>query len=31
VWDYFGSRFTVVGHAIIEPLDHYVKARFRPA
>jgi hypothetical protein len=31
VWDYFGSRFKVVGHAIIEPLDHYVKARFRPA
>jgi len=31
VWDYFGSRFQILGHAIIEPLDHYVRARFRPA
>ncbi len=31
VWDYFGSRFKVVGHAIIQPLDHYVRARLRPA
>ena len=27
VWDYLGSRFKIVGHAIIEPLDHYVRAR----
>ena len=25
IWDYLGSRFKVVGHAIIEPLDHYVR------
>ena len=31
VWDYLGSRFRVVGHAIVEPLDHYVRARTRPA
>jgi Transposase IS66 family len=31
VWDYLGSRFKIVGHAIIEPLDHYVRARLRPA
>jgi hypothetical protein len=31
IWDYLGSRFKVVGHAIIEPLDHYVRARLRPA
>jgi hypothetical protein len=31
VWDYFGSRFKVVGHVIIQPLDHYVRARLRPA
>jgi hypothetical protein len=31
VWDYLGSRFKVVGHALIEPLDHYVRARIRPA
>ena len=31
VWDYLGSRFRIVGHAIIEPLDHYVRARLRPA
>jgi hypothetical protein len=31
VWDYLGSRFKIVGHAIIEPLDHYVRARIRPA
>jgi len=24
--DYLGSRFKIVGHAIIEPLDHYVRA-----
>jgi hypothetical protein len=31
VWDYLGSRFKVLGHALIEPLDHYVRARIRPA
>jgi Transposase IS66 family len=31
LWDYLGSRFKVVGHAIIEPLDHYVRMRIRPA
>ena len=31
VWDYLGGRLKVVGAAIIEPLDHYVRARLRPA
>ena len=31
VWDYLGSRFKVAGHAIIQPLDHYVRAQFHPA
>ena len=31
IWDYLGSRFKVAGAAIIEPLDHYVRARLRPA
>ena len=31
IWDYLGSRFKVAGAAIIQPLDHYVRARFRPA
>jgi hypothetical protein len=31
VWDYLASRFKIVGHAIIEPLDHYVRNRLRPA
>jgi hypothetical protein len=31
VWDYLGSRLKVVGAAIIEPLDHYVRVRTRPA
>jgi len=31
VWDYLGSRLKVAGHAIIEPLDYYVRARLRPA
>jgi hypothetical protein len=31
IWEYLGSRFKVAGHAIIEPLDHYVRARVRPA
>ena len=30
-WDYLGSRFKVVGAAIVKPLDHYVRARLRPA
>ena len=30
LWDYLGSRFKVVGAAIIEPLDHYVRARTQP-
>ena len=31
LWDYLGSRLKVAGHAILEPLDHYVRARLRPA
>jgi hypothetical protein len=31
VWDYLGSRLKVAGHALIAPLDHYVRARIRPA
>jgi hypothetical protein len=31
VWDFLGSRLKVAGAAIIEPLDHYVRARRRPA
>jgi len=31
LWDYLGSRFKVAGAAIIGPLDHYVRARLRPA
>jgi Transposase IS66 family len=30
VWEYLGSRFKVMGHALIEPLDHYVRERIRP-
>jgi hypothetical protein len=30
-WDYFGSRLHVAGAAIIEPIDHYIRARLRPA
>lgn len=30
IWDYLGSRFKVVGAAIIAPLDFYVRARLRP-
>jgi hypothetical protein len=26
-WDYLGSRLKVAGHAVIEPLDRYVRAR----
>jgi hypothetical protein len=31
VWDYLGSRLKVAGHVLIQPLDHYVRGRFRPA
>jgi hypothetical protein len=31
VWDYLGSRLKVAGHAMIETLDHYVRARIRYA
>jgi Transposase IS66 family len=31
VWDYLGSRLGVAGATPIEPLDHYVRARTRPA
>jgi hypothetical protein len=31
LWDFLGSRFKVAGHAMIEPLDHCVRARLRPA
>jgi hypothetical protein len=31
VWDYLGSRLKVAGHVLTEPLDHYVRARTRPA
>jgi len=31
VWDYPGSRLRVAGHALVESLDHYVRAQTRPA
>jgi len=31
LWDYLGSRFKIVGCAIIESLDVYVRARLHPA
>jgi Transposase IS66 family len=31
VWDYLGSRLKVAGHIAIQPLDRYVRGRFRPA
>jgi hypothetical protein len=31
VWDYLGSKLKVAGHAVIEPLDRYVRARMRYA
>jgi hypothetical protein len=31
LWDYLGSRFKVAGHIVVQPLDHYVRGRFRPA
>jgi len=30
-WDYLDSRLKVAGAAISEQLDHYIKARRRPA
>jgi hypothetical protein len=31
VWDYLGSRLGVTGCTHVQPLDHYVRARTRPA
>ena len=31
LWDYLGSRFKGAGHIVVQPLDHYVRGRFRPA
>jgi hypothetical protein len=31
VWDYLGSRLKVAGKILVQPLDHYVRGRFRPA
>jgi Transposase IS66 family len=31
LWDYLGSRLKVAGHLVVQPLDHYVRGRFRPA
>jgi hypothetical protein len=31
VWDYLGSRLKVAGHIVVQPLDRYVRGRFRPA
>ena len=31
LWDYLGSRLKVAGHIVVQPLDHYVRGRFRPA
>jgi transposase IS66 family protein len=31
LWDYLGSRLSVAGHTVVQPLDHYVRGRFRPA
>ena len=31
MWDYLGSRLKVAGHRLIQPLDHYVRGRVRPA
>jgi hypothetical protein len=31
VWDYLGSRLKVAGHAMIEALDRYIRARIRYA
>jgi hypothetical protein len=31
VWDDRGSRLKVAGHIVVQPLDRYVRGRFRPA
>jgi len=31
IWDYLGSRLRVAGHIVVQPLDHYVRGRIRPA
>jgi hypothetical protein len=31
VWDYLGSKLKVAGHIVIQPLDSYVRGRFRLA
>ena len=31
VWDYLGSRLKVAGSVVVQPLDVYVRGRFRPA
>lgn len=31
VWDYLGSRLKMAGHIVVQPLDRYVRGRFRPA
>jgi len=31
VWDFLGSRLKMAGHKLIQPLDRYVRGRFRPA
>jgi hypothetical protein len=31
LWDYLGCRLKVAGHTVIEPLNHYVRARTRYA
>jgi Transposase IS66 family len=31
VWDFLGSRLKVAGNILVQPLDRYVRGRFRPA
>jgi hypothetical protein len=31
LWDYLGSRLKVAASIVVEPLDRYVRGRFRPA
>jgi Transposase IS66 family len=31
IWDYLGSRLKTAGHIVVQPLDRYVRGRFRPA
>ena len=31
VWDYLGSRLQVAGSVVVQPLDVYVRGRYRPA